>query len=59
MLKKLKKFLPFLKPALKYLPRALGYGLGLMFVFILLVHAYNDVDSLGWGVWLLAYFLIP
>lgn len=57
MLKKLKKYLPFLKPAAKYLPRALAYGVGLMLVFIMLVHSYNDVDSLSWGIWFLAYFL--
>lgn len=57
MLKKLQKFLPFLKPAVRYLPRALAYGLGLMLVFIFLVHAYNDVDGLSWGIWLLGYGL--
>ncbi|GAB4411189.1 MAG: hypothetical protein OHK0039_16150 [Bacteroidia bacterium] len=57
MLKKLAKWLPFLVPAVKVLHWALLLALLLMFVFIGLVHLYNEVNSLSWSVWLTGYIL--
>ncbi|RMG66597.1 MAG: hypothetical protein D6722_14675 [Bacteroidetes bacterium] len=55
MLKKILKKLPSLMPAIRLLPWALLWALPLMYVFIGLVHMYNEVNALSWQVYLTGY----
>lgn len=57
MFKKLLKVLPNLMPALRLLPWALLAALPMMYLFIGLVHVYNEVDRLSWQVYLTGYVI--
>lgn len=57
MKKLIKLIAPHFKEILRLLPKAMLYGLPLLFIYVWLVDSYNDVDHIAWGIYLAGFLL--